>query len=108
MAVGNDEIANFADFTVDNYAVPMLKFLQREACSAHDSKDIDTFSTLEFLVHKALMSFPNDSSACLDITLPQVLKNVSAKSNGQVGLNFLAARKNFGKCDSRRKRSFRT
>ena len=37
------------------------------------------------------MSFPNGSSAELHGFLPQVLKNLTAKSNGQTGLNFLRA-----------------
>ena len=53
--------------------------------------DIDGFSTPEFFVHKALMSFPNGSSARLDGISLQVLKNLTAKSNGQIGLNFLRA-----------------
>ena len=37
------------------------------------------------------MSFPNGSSAGLDGISPPVLKDVTAKSNGQIGLNFLRA-----------------
>ena len=37
------------------------------------------------------MSFPNGSSAGLDSISPQILKNLTAKSNGQTGLNFLRA-----------------
>ena len=59
MAVGDDKIA---DFTVDNYADLKLKHPQRETCSVPDPTDIDCFSTSEFFVHKALMSFPNGSS----------------------------------------------
>ena len=79
MAVGDDKIA---DFTVDP---------QREACSVPDSTDIDCFSTSEFFVHKAPMSFPNGSRAGLDGILPQILKDLSAKLNGQTRLNFLGA-----------------
>ena len=35
------------------------------------------------------MSFPNGSSAWLDGTSPQILKDLTAKSNGQTGLKFL-------------------
>ena len=35
------------------------------------------------------MCFPNSSSAELDGISPQILKNSTAKSNGQTGLNFL-------------------
>ena len=35
------------------------------------------------------MSFPNGSSAVFDGILPEVLKNLTAKSNGQTELNFL-------------------
>ena len=49
------------------------------------------FSTSEFFVHKALMSFPNGSSAGLDGISPQTLKDSTAKSNGQTGLYFLRA-----------------
>ena len=85
MVVCDDKIA---DFTVDNYAALKLKHPQRETCSVPDPTDIDCFSTSEFFVHKALMSFPNGSSAGLDGILPQILKDLTATSNGQTGLNF--------------------
>ena len=88
MAVGDDKIA---DFTVDNYAALKLKHPQRETCSVPDPTDINCFLTLEFFVHKALMSFPNGSSAELDGISHQILKDLTAKSNGQTGLNFLRA-----------------
>ena len=88
MAVGDDKIA---DFTVDNYATLKLKHPQRETCSVPDPTDIDCFSTSEFFVHKALMSFPNGSSAAFDGISPQFLKDLTAKSNGQTGLIFLRA-----------------
>ena len=91
-AVGDDKIA---DFTIDNYAALKLKHPQRETCSVPDPTDSDCFSTSEFFVHKALMSFPNSSSAGLDGTSPQILKDLTAKSNGQTGLNFLRALTNF-------------
>ena len=37
------------------------------------------------------MSFPKGSSAFLDGILPQDMKDLTAKSNGQTGLNFLRA-----------------
>ena len=37
------------------------------------------------------MSFPNGSSAGLDGISPQILKDLTAKSNGQTGLDFLRA-----------------
>ena len=37
------------------------------------------------------MSFPNGSNAGLDGISPQILKDLTAKSNGQTGLNFLRA-----------------
>ena len=37
------------------------------------------------------MSFPNDSSAGLDGNSPQILKDLTAKSNGKTGLNFRKA-----------------
>ena len=37
------------------------------------------------------MSFPNGSSAALDAISPQILKDLTAKSKGQTGLNFLRA-----------------
>ena len=91
MAVGDDEVA---DFTVDKYAASKLKLPQRETCSFPDPIDIDSFSTSEFFVHKALMSFPNGSNAGLEGFSPQILKDLTAKSNGQTGLNFLKALKN--------------
>ena len=88
MAVGDDEVA---DFTVDNNAALKLKHPQRETCSVPDATNIAGFSTSEFFVHKALMSFPNGSSVGLDGILPQVLKFLTAKSNRKIGLNFLRA-----------------
>ena len=88
MSVSDRQIA---DFTVDNYAALKLKHSQRETCSVPDPTDVDCFSTSEFFVHKALMSFPNGSSAGLDGIPPQLLKNLTAKSNGQTGLKFLRA-----------------
>ena len=86
LAVGDDKIA---DFTVDNYAALKLNNPQRETCSVPDPTDTDCFSTSEFFVHKALMSFPNSSSAGLDGISPQILKDLTAKLNGQTGLKFL-------------------
>ena len=77
-----------ADFTVDNYAALKLKYPQRETCSVPDPTNIDCFSTSEFFVHKGLMSFPIGSSAGLDGILPQILKDLTANTNGQTGLNF--------------------
>ena len=88
MAVGDDKIA---DFTIDNFAALKLKHPQRESCSVPDPTDIDGFSTSEFSVHKVLMFFPNGSIAGLDGISPQVLTNLTAKSNGQTGLTFLRA-----------------
>ena len=76
---------------VDNYAALKLKHPQRETCSVPDPTDIDCFSISKFFVHKALMSFPNGSSAGLDGISPQILKDLTAKSTGQTGLNFLGA-----------------
>ena len=70
MEVGHDKIA---DFTFDNYAALELKHPQ------------------SFFVHKALTSFPNGSSSGLDGVSPHLLKNLTAKLNGQTGLNFLRA-----------------
>ena len=43
------------------------------------------------------MSFPNGSSAGLDGILPHILKDLTFKSNGQTGLNFLRDLTNFMK-----------
>ena len=88
MAVGDDKVA---DFTVDNYAALKLKHPQKETCSVPDPTYIDCFSSSEFFVHKALMPFLNGSSAGLDDILPQILKDLTAKSNGQSRLTFLRA-----------------
>ena len=88
LAVGDNKIA---DFTADNYAALKLKHPQRKTCSVPDPTDIDCFSTSEFFVHNALMSFPNGFSAGLDGISPKILKDLTAKSNGQTGLNFLRA-----------------
>ena len=92
MAVGDDKIE---DLTVDNYAALKLKHPQRETCSVPDPTDIDCFSTSEFFVHKALVSFPNGSSAGLDGISLKILKEMTPKSNVQTGLNFLRALTNF-------------
>ena len=88
MAVCDHKIA---DFTVDNYAALELKHPQRQTCSVPDPTDIDCFSTSEFFVHKALMSFRSGSSAGMDCISPQISKDLTAKSNMQTGLNFLRA-----------------
>ena len=91
MAVGDNKIS---DFTVDTHAALELKHPQREICSVPNLTDIDYFSTSELFVHKALMSFPNNSSAGLDGISPQDLKDLTAESNGQTGLNFRRASTN--------------
>ena len=60
MAVSDDKIA---DFTVDNSL--KLKHQQGKTCAVPDPTDIS-----EIFYHKALMSFPNGSSAWLDGILP--------------------------------------
>ena len=104
MAVGDDKIA---DFTVDNYAALKLKHPQRETCSVPDPKDIECFSTSEFFVHKALMSFSNGSSAGLDSISPHVLKTLMTKSNGQT-TEFAHSRNKCCQTVSRRKSTFRS
>ena len=42
-------------------------------------------------MHKALISFPNGSSAGLDGLSPRTLKDLTAKTKGQTGLSFLRA-----------------
>ena len=49
------------------------------------------FLNLGIFARKALMSFSNGSSAGLDGISPHILKDLTAKSNGQTGLNFLRA-----------------
>ena len=88
MAVVDDKIA---DFTAKNYAALRLKHPQKETCSVPDPTAIDYFSTSECFVHNALMSLPNGSIAGLDGILPQVLKDLTAKLNGQTELNFFRA-----------------
>ena len=94
MAVGDDKIA---DFTVDKCAALKLKHPQRGTCSVPDPKDIECFSTSEFFNHSALMSFPDSSSTELNGISPQVVKDLTAKSNGLTGLHFLRALTNFVK-----------
>ena len=88
MAVSDDKIA---DCTVNNYAALNLKHPQRETCSNTDPTDTDCSSISECFALKALTSFPNGSNAGLDDILSQVSKDLTAKSNGQTGLNFLRA-----------------
>ena len=55
------------------------------------------------------MSFPNGSSARLDGVSPQILKDLTAKSNEQIRLNFLSQSPNKScECSSRRKNTFPT
>ena len=49
------------------------------------------FFNLGVFLQKALMSFLKVSSAELDGISPQILEDLTAKSNGQTGLNFLRA-----------------
>ena len=105
MAVGNDKIENF---TVDNYAALKLKYPQRETCSVPDPTDIDCFSNSAFFVHKALMTFPNGSSAALDGFWPNILKNLTAKSKGANWTDFSQSLNKSCECDSQRKSTFRT
>ena len=88
MAVDDDKIA---DFTVNNYAALKLKEPQREFCSVPEPTDLDCFLNSEFFVHSVLMSFTSGSSAGLDGTSPQILKRLTATSNGLTGMNFLRA-----------------
>ena len=76
MAVGDNKIA---DCTVDKNTAPKLNHPQGESCSVPDPTDIDSFSISEFLVHRALMSFPNGFSAGLDVISPQVFKSFERK-----------------------------
>ena len=85
VAVGDDKVA---DFTVDYYAAFKLKHPQRETSSVPDFTDIDCFSTSEFFVQKALISLSTGSSAGLDVFLPKILNDLTAKSNGQIGPEF--------------------
>ena len=82
MALGDDTTA---DFTVKNYAALKLKHLQRATCSVSDPTDINCFSTSEFFVPTALVQ------VWLVGIPPQVLKELTAKSNGQTRLNFRRA-----------------
>ena len=50
--------------------------------------DIGCFSIFELFVHKALMPLLNGSSGALDGFSPQVLEDLTVKSNGQTGLLF--------------------
>ena len=107
MAEGDDKIA---DFTVDNWPTSdvalKVKHPQRDACSVPDPTDIDCFSTSGCFVHKALMSFPNGSSAGLDGISPQLLKKLTAKLNGQT--DFSQSLNKSCECDSRWKSNFGT
>ena len=80
MAVGNDKTASTRF---------KLKHLQREICSVTDPTDLDCFPTSRFFDHKAIMFFPNGSSAGWDGILPQSLKDSTTKSNVQFILKFL-------------------
>ena len=83
MAVGDDKSA---DFTVENYTALKLKHPPRDPCSVPDPTDIDCFSTSSrrLCVHKTTMSFPNSCSAGLDGILPQILKDLTAKSKDKL------------------------
>ena len=78
MAIGDN---NIAGLTVDNYAALKLKHPQSEGCSVPSTR--------------LSCPSPTGSSACLVGVLPQILKNLTAKSNGQTGQFFLRALTNF-------------
>ena len=81
MAVDDDKIA---DFTVDNYAAVKLKHSQRATCSVPDPTDINCFSTSRLSCHS-----PTALVQCWMAFRLQNLKDLTAMSNGQTGLNFL-------------------
>ena len=70
--------AKTADFTADIYSALKLNH-RRGKLALFRTTDIDCFLTSEFLVQKALMSFPNSSSAGLEGISPQTLKDLTAK-----------------------------
>ena len=88
MAVGDDKIA---DFTVEKYAALKLKHLQRETCSIPDPTNNDCFSTSEFLSTRLSCLSRTALEQGLDGILPQFVKELTAKTNRQTGLNFLGA-----------------
>ena len=89
MAVGDDKISHF---TVDNYVALKLKYPRGKLAlfRTHRYRPSQILiSTSEFFVLKVLVFLPNGSSARLDCISPQILIDLTAKSNGQTGLNIL-------------------
>ena len=100
MAVGDDKIA---DFTVKNYAALKLKHPQRQ------THRYQLFLNLKiFFVHKALMSFPNGSSAGLDGISSQILKRFDCQVERANWTELSQSPNKSCECDTRRKSTFRT
>ena len=91
--MGDDKIA---DFTVGNQAALMPKHPQRDICTVPETTDVECFSTSEFHVHKAPMSFVIGFSESLDGISQQCFKEWTAKSKEQTGLNYLQALTSLG------------
>ena len=83
IAVGNDTIS---DFTVNNYVALKLN-IRRGTLILSVPLGYRLFFRLGVFRLKALMSFPNSSSAGLDGNSPQVSQYLTAKSNGRTGLS---------------------
>ena len=59
-----------------------------QICSPNPEK-LNSFFVTDFILYKAIMSFPNGSAAGPDKIVPQTFKDLVSKSNGSAGLNFL-------------------
>ena len=74
----------------------MEKLIEQNSARPRQEATVGTTSSTIFLNlgvlrHKVFISFPHGSNPSLDGILPQTLNDLTAKSNGQTGLEFVRA-----------------
>ena len=85
LAALDDKIA---PFSTDNYQKLLAKHPQRAKFAAPSPESLDSFFLTDFDLYKAIMSFPNGSSAGSDKIVPQIFKDLVIKSIGSARLIF--------------------
>ena len=86
LAASDDKIASFS---LDNYQKLLSKHAQRAKFAAPNPENLVRFFVTDFDLCKAIMSFPNGSSAGPDKIVPQNFKDLFSMSNGRQGPNYL-------------------
>ena len=86
LAASDDKIASFSP---DNYQKLLSKHAQRAKFAAPIPENLVRFFVTDFDLCKAIMSFPNGSSAGPDKIVPQIFKDLFNMSNGRQGPNYL-------------------